>query len=263
MPHRLFIIAAAAVAAALTAPPAAADVFGGVDRNQPLARFADPICPGVVGMKVEVAEAIVGRIRQHAEALSLPLADPATCEPNVIATFIADGRDYITRLKARQGWMFVDMTEQERAALFEAPGNVRTWARTVVRNRDGMPVSRREGLSQVPETTMWSAHSNIYVPTRRDYLAAMVLFDRDAVGGFSVFQLADYVTVRALGGEAFRALVPPGKTILRMFDDPQEAPKTLTAADRIFLETLYGSIPNLPAALTLATVQKRVNELGE
>lgn len=263
MQHRI-LAAAAALAAAFLAPlPAAAQALGGADRDEPLARFADPICPGVVGMKVEVAEAIVGRIRQNAQELGLRLADPASCDPNVIATFVADGKDYITRLRARQGWMFVDMSERERKALFEAPGQVRTWARTVVRSRDGMQVSRREGLAQVPEAPMWSAHSKIYVATRRDYLAAMVLFDRAAADGLSVFQLADYVTMRALGGEAFRKLAPDRETILALFENSQAAPRQLTAADRIYLGTLYESLPNLPAALTLATAQKRVDELRE
>jgi hypothetical protein len=263
MSHRIFAAAAALAAAFLAPVPATAQVLGGAERDEPLARFADPICPGVVGMKVEVAEAIVGRIRQNAQEFGLSLADPANCDPNVIATFVADGKDYITRLKARQGWMFVDMSERERKALFEAPGQVRTWTRTVVRSRDGMQVSRREGLTQVPEVPMWSAHSKIYVATRRDFLAAMVLFDRDAIDGLSMFQLADYVTMRALGGESFRKLAPEGQTILVLFEEPQGAPRSLTAADRIYLQTLYSSLPNLPAALTLATVQKRVSELRE
>ena len=263
MPHRLLAAAAVALALLVAPPSAAAQALGGADRDEPLARFADPICPGVVGMKVEVAEAIVGRIRQNAHELGLPLADPANCVPNVIASFVADGKDYINRLKAREGWMFVDMSEQERQALFEAPGQVRTWARTVVRSRDGMQVSRRESLAQIPESAMWSAHSKIYVATRRDYLAAMVLFDRAAADGLSVFQLADYVSMRALGGEAFRTVAPEGETILALFDEPQGAPQALTAADRTYLETLYGSLPNLPAALTLATVQKRIAELPE
>jgi len=263
MSYRI-LTAAAALAAALLAPlPAVAQALGGADRDEPLARFADPICPGVVGMKVEVAEAIVGRIRQNAQELGLALADPSTCDPNVIATFVADGKDYVTRLRARQGWMFVDMSEGERDALFEAPGPVRAWTRTVVRSRDGMQVSRREGLAQIPESTMWSAHSKIYVATRRDYLAAMVLFDRAAADGLSVFQLADYITMRALGGETFRKVAPEGETILGLFDNPQSAPRELTAADRIYLRTLYESLPNLPAALTLATAQKRIGELRE
>jgi hypothetical protein len=261
MPFRLV---AAALAAAFLAPSTAgAQALGGADRNEPLARFADPVCPGVVGMKVEVAEAIVGRVRQNAQDLGLRLADPATCDPNVIATFVGDGRDYVRRLRARQGWMFVDMDERERKALFETSGPVRAWTRTVVRTRDGMQVGRREGLGQIPQTRMWSAHSKIYVATRRDYLAAMVLVDRAAADGLSVFQLADYVTMRALGGEAFRKLALEGETILSLFESSQGAPRQLTAADRIYLTTLYDALPNLPAALTLATAQKRVNELSE
>lgn len=264
MLHRPFLAAAAAIVVVALSPlSASAEVLGGSDRDVPLARFNDPLCPGVIGMKVEVAEAIVGRIRENAASFGLTLADPANCEPNLIVTFLVDGKDYITRLEKRQSWMFADMSNSERKALFDAPGKVRTWTRTVVRSRDGMPVSRREGLAQVPEAPMWMAHSKIYVATRRDYLAAMVLFDRDAIEGLSVFQLADYITMRAMGGEALLTIAPPEATILSLFDNPADGAKTLTVADRTFLNELYSSMPNLPASLTLATVGKRIGELRE
>lgn len=262
MSHRI-LAAAALLAAAFSSLPAQADVLGGANRHVPLARFADPICPGIVGLDVAVAEAMVGRIRQNAEELGLPLGDPAKCDPNVIATFVSDGKDYITRLEKQQGWMFVDMSRQERDALFNAPGNIRTWTRTVVRNRDGMPVARREGLSELPEAPMWMAHSRIYVATRRDYLVSMVLFDRDAIDGMTVFQLADYVTMRSLGGEAFGEIAPEGQTILALPTNGADAPRALTAADWTYLRTLYGTMPNLPAAVTLATVQARIENLRE
>ena len=263
MSHRILAVAAVLAAAVLLPVPAAAQALGGAERDVPLARFADPVCPGVVGMNVEVAEAIVGRIRQNAEQLGIAVADPAKCEPNLIASFLADGRDYINRLKARQGWMFVDMSAQERKALFDAPGSVRAWNRTVVRNRDGMPISRGEGLDQIPEAPMWMAHSRIYVATRRDYLASMVLIDREATEGLTVFQLADYVTMRALGGDSFGRIAPEGATILALFDTAGDAPKSMTPADWIYLDTLYRSLPNLPAALTLSTVQNRLDALEE
>lgn len=159
--------------------------------------------------------------------------------------------------------MFVDMTEREREELFETPGKIRTWTLSAVRTRDGMPVGRREGLTDLPQAPMAMAHSRIYVPTRRDNLASMVLFDRDVIEGLPVFQLADYVTMRALGGETFRELASGGGTILSLDEDPQSAPKELTLGDRTYLETLYGSMANLPAALTLATVQRRIEELRE
>lgn len=257
MIRRHFAPLLSAVALLMLAPaPATGQPLSGAVRDDPLPRFNDPLCPGVIGLKVDVAEAVVGRIRQNVEQIGLPLADELSCQPNVIATFVSDGKGYITRLAEDDSWMFRDMSAEERKALLDEPGNVRAWTRTVVRTRDGMAVSRRDNLMDIPQTTMWMAHSKIYVPTRRDVIAAMVLFDREAIDGLSVFQMADYITMRALAGEAFKGIPPPGGTILTLFDDPEARAPELTRYDLAFLDTLYSTMPNVPASVTLATGRK-------
>lgn len=244
-------------AASLLAPaPAAARVFGGVDRGEPLARFQDAVCPGIVGLKVEFAEMMIGRIRENAQALGLPLGDPATCEPNLLVLVLDDGRGYLNELRQRRGYLFGDIDAGERQALFGAPGRVRAWTRVVTKTRDGLHIDRRDNMVDLPHTTMWAAQSLISVPTRRDIVSAMVLIDRDAVDSLSVVQLGDYVTMRAFGGDAARELAPPpGGSILTLFDGGGAPPGELTPADRTFLQTLYGSQANLPAAITLARAQ--------
>jgi hypothetical protein len=242
----------------LASAPAAGQASSTTGKGEPLPRFQDPICPGVIGLKVEVAEAVVGRIRQNAEQIGLPLADERSCDPNVIATFIADGKAYLSRLAKEDSWMFRDLTAEERKALLEQPGKVRAWTRTVVRTRDGHIVSRRDNLMDIPQATMWMAHSKIYVPTRRDVTASMVLFDRDAISGLSAFQLADYVTMRALAGELLKDIAPRGGTILTLFEAPEERASALTRHDLAFLKRLYSAMPNEPSAATIAAVRKDV-----
>ena len=259
MRRRLFAPLLSATALLMLAPaPAAAQAHSGTARDEPLPRFQDPLCPGVIGLKVEVAQAIVGRIRQNAEQIGLRLADERTCEPNVIATFVADGKDYLTRLAADRPDMFAEMTRAERKVLLDEPGKVRTWRRTAVRTRDGMVVTRRDNLMDIPQAAMWGAHTKIYVPTRRDVIAAMVLFDRDAIGGLKVFQIADYVTMRALAGETFEDIAPDGGTILTLFEEPDARAPALTRYDLAFLDTLYSAMPNVPASATLATARNQV-----
>jgi len=233
-------------------------VFGGVDRGEPLARFQDPLCPGIVGLKQDFAEMLVGRIRENAQALGLTLADPATCDPNVLVLVLADGRAYLNDLKQRRGYLFEDLDAGERQALFEAPGQVRNWERVISKTRDGLHIDRRDNMIDLPHTTMWAAQSLISIPTRRDIISAMVLIDQQAIDSLSVIQLGDYVTMRALGGDASRELGPaPGGSILSLFDGA-ERPAEMTRADRTFLQTLYGSQPNLPASITLARAQAQI-----
>jgi hypothetical protein len=253
------LLAVCAAAALAWPAPAAAKVFGGVDRGEPLARFQDPVCPGIVGLKVDFAEMMVGRIRDNAAALGLPLGDPATCEPNLLVLVLADGRGYLGELRQQRGYLFDEMDAGDRQALFEAPGQVRSWTRVVTKTRDGLHVDRRDNLVDLPHATMWAAQSLISVPTRRDIVSAMVLIDREAIGSLSVVQLGDYVTMRAFGGDALGELAPPpGGSILTLFDGGGARPGVLTRVDRTFLQTLYGSQPNLPAALTLARAQSLI-----
>ena len=262
MPHRLFA-AAAALAAALTAPPAAADVFGGAARDEPLARFQEPLCPGIAGLRVEVAEMVVGRIRENAESLGLRLGDPATCKANVLVAVLEDGRAYVNRLRERRPYIFQALNKDQREALFEAEAPARSWIRVVTRTRDGMVVSERENLEIPPQTSMAMAHSKIYSATRRDIMSAGVLIDAEAVPKVSLLQLADYATMRALAGDSAEGVAMPGGTILSLFANPEHAPPEMTAGDRIFLRTLYATLPNNPAAVTLATAQRRIDERAQ
>lgn len=261
MSHRLSRLLLAATAALLAAAPAAAQVFGGADRGEPIPRFEDPLCPGVVGLKLDSAELVVGEIRQNAQALGLPVADSETCEPNVIVGVLNDPRHYLEDLRSRRPYLFATMGQDERDALFEGSAPVRAWVRVMTRTRDGMIVDRRENLTDIPQTTVAAAHSKIYVPTRRDIVSAMILLDPAAIRGLSVEQLGDYATMRALGGDQAAALVAPGGTILSLFDGGAAArPARLSAGDKIFLQTLYSTMPNNPAAITLAMAGQRIAE---
>ena len=178
---------AALLAVPLTATPAAADSI----RGEPLARFEDPLCPGIIGLQVDFAVAMVARIRDNAQRFGLRTADADDCQPNMIVAFLNDGQDYLQGLHAQRAYLFESLTRAQKRELLAQTGPTRSWITTEVRTRDGLRIGMRENLVDVPQANMWSAHSLIYVPTRRDITASMVLIDRDAISGFSVNQLAD------------------------------------------------------------------------
>jgi hypothetical protein len=239
--HALALIAGASLS--FVAAPALADGLS----DEPLARFEDPVCPGVVGLQVDYATALVARIRANAAELGIQTADEDNCEPNLIVAFLSDGRDYLQRLNGERGWLFESLDRSERQALLNSEGPARAWITTITRTRDGLPVRRRENLVNIPHAGMWSAHSLIYVPTRQDITSAMVLIDRDAIEGYSANQLADYASLFG-----FADFVPQADadtpSIQRLFDTQGTSPpESLTLFDRAYLERLYSSIPNLPA----------------
>jgi len=239
------------LAAIVMAAPAAAQ------RDDPLPRFQDPLCPGIVGLQVEAAEMMVGRIRAHAEDLGIRLAEAEGCEPNVIVAFIEDGQDYLQRLSAGRGSMFEALSPQERRELLAQDGPVHVLTQVRTRSRDGMVVGRRENLVDPPRTQMWMAHSRIYTPTRQDIVSALVLVDREAIGGMTVNQLADYAAMRAFIVDQPGLRTEGGGSILDLFDLPEgERPAGLTMSDLALLSSLYEGPANLRASARLAELNR-------
>jgi hypothetical protein len=245
---RFRILALGGLAAALLTPlPAAAQAD-----EEPLPRFEDELCPGVVGLRREAAEAMVGRLRTNAEALGLRMAANGDCEANFIVGFVEDGQAFLARLDDRSSYIFAEMTRDERVTLMEEAGPARAVLRVRARSRDGMPISRRENLTDLPQTTMWMAHSKIYSATRNDIISALVLFDRDDIGGLSLDQLADYATFRGLAHDPPDPAETGASSILALFDSGDAAPPGLTEFDRAYLTQLYTGLANLPAPAKLA-----------
>jgi hypothetical protein len=68
-------------------------------RDRPLARIADRLCPGVIGLKRSAAELMIDRIRWNAEQLDMWMADDTDCRPNLIIAFVEDGKGEIAGLR--------------------------------------------------------------------------------------------------------------------------------------------------------------------
>lgn len=230
-------------------------------RDRPLARVADRLCPGVIGLKREAAELMIDRIRWNAEQLHMWMADETDCRPNLIIAFVEDGKSEIAGLVDRQPWLFDTMTTFERRALLAEDGPVRVWTTAETRTRDGMPIARRENLTDPPVVAMWMAHSKIYLTIREDITQTVVLFDREGVRGKSIIQLADYATMRSFArtrpAEGDAAL----DTILALFDPDHEPPPQLTDFDQAYLRSVYKEIANLPAAMKLLDVSDELERV--
>jgi hypothetical protein len=236
-----FILAMATLAGFLAVSPAGARAV-----EEPLARFEDRICPGIVGMDVESAEAMVWRIRQNMEALGRRLDAPETCKPNLLVMFVASGKDSVEALRRSDNWLFDYMAPEERERLFNETGPARALVRTVPRTRDGIVIARQRDLSGVPQAGGFMAHSKIYGATRNDIVSAQVFLDRDAMKGLTIGQLADYVTFRALTVALPQTEGARAASIVSLFDEGATAPAGLTAFDKAYLTELYSGIPNIP-----------------
>ena len=259
-------------------PPTASEVSrqaravtqGSNMRHAALARFERRLCPGIIGLKPDMAALVIDRIRYQAGQLGLGLTeDDGTCAPNLVVAFVRDGKAELAALAGEHGYLFKGMPLHERQALLAEDGPVRVWTTTLERTRDGMPVPDNEG-GDPPVVSMWMAHSKIYLATREDIEFVVVLFDLEKMKGKTLVQLADYATMRGLartrpvegaenGGD--QAM----DTILALFDPGAPPPAEMTQFDRAYLAALYDGIPNIPGVTKVLGVnrQLRLQERAE
>lgn len=258
--------------------------------HNPLPRFEDHLCPGVLGMKAEAAEIIVQRIRFNAEDLGIRLADnDGTCKPNLIVAFVEGAQEQLLTMARNNGYMFAGLSVTARGELLDVSGAARVWTNTVTRTRDGMPVPTSRDAASSPErqgttlagtnsrgdaimgqtgvklpavAAMQAAHSRIFFPTREDIVSVLVLFERDKVRDKTLLQLADYATMRGLASTRETSGETAADTILGLFDGEGPKPPRMTAFDRAYLETLYEGMANLPAATKLADVHGEMERMA-
>ena len=101
------------------------------------------------------------------------------------------------------------------------------------------------------------------MPERKDIVSSLVVFERDAVIGMSLTQLADYATMRGLTHTRPARGDERMATILALFADDSRSPDALTDFDVGYLRSLYYWKPNLSAATKLLGVRRRAEGARE
>lgn len=247
-PIRRWISCLAAIGAMSFASPAMA----ASSSDDPMARYEEPLCPGVAGLRTRVASAVLTRIRANADAAGIPVAEDTACQANMLIIILDDGQAYLERLADERRSLFVALNTAEKRNLLSQQGPARNWLQRQMLTLDGHFVGYRENLVEIPQARAWSAHSRIYVPVKNVVTSSMVLIDNAAIEGMTVGQIADYATLRGLVGNLPRNEVEDQATILTLFDEgTADKPEELTAFDRSLLASLYSGLPNLPANLVL------------
>ena len=240
--------------------PGGNDVFNearGISRLGPheayvvaLPRFWSPVCPGVFGLRADYAEAMIDRMRDNVSRLKVRLAK-ADCSPNLVVAFAKDGRSLLTDLERDRPRIFQLVSQSEQAELLAEEAPVRVWNNIAMRwTGAGAPPER--GL----KASVWGQLSRNAMPESFDIVSALVVFDRDAVEGMTLTQLADYATMRGLSHTRPARGDQPMATILSLFDDGEGRPGELTTFDAGYLRSLYWSAPNASAAHKLLDVQR-------
>jgi len=243
-----------------TEKPTGSQVFDearGVSRIGPhetyvvaLPRFWEPVCPGVAGLQTDYAEAMIDRMRDDIARLKVPLAK-ANCSPNLVVAFAEDGKLLLADLKRDRPGIFQLVADSEQAELLADNAPVRVWNNIAMRWTGAGPPPR-DGV----KASVWGQLNRNAMPESYDIVGALVVFDRNAVVGMTLTQLADYATMRGLSHTRPAQGVQPMETILSLFDGDGGKPDELTDFDLGYLRSLYWSAPNASAAKKLVDVQR-------
>lgn len=221
--------------------------------GEPLARFQDPICPGVWGLSAASAQYIIDRIYFNAEAAGIAIDLREGCGANVIVAFVDEPQAEFAEMVAGRHRLVNGLSFDERKRVRETRGPVLAWNIVATRTRDGQD---RDGRPPVFEST---EISRLNAGTRRDMLASVIMLDTDLLEDLDGLALADYATMRTLA----RTLpveqdAAAYRTILSLFDDPVNAPQSLTDFDRAYLASLYSGRANQPGQLALRDIGERM-----
>jgi len=209
--------------------------------NQQVAKFAFPVCVTVLGLAPDDTETIAERIRANAEALGVGADRSPTCVPTVRVAFMAPAAGPPESWLTSESPQLAHLVSYQRERVLGEAGPVRAWNRIVVRDFFGQPL-------QVGEMT-WvdpppKSRSEPTVTT--EITGAAVLISRAAADGFTLGQLADYATLRALLGTGSVVGEAPAPTMLTLFTDP-DPPAGLTDFDKALVRELYDASFNASA----------------
>ena len=215
-----------------------------------LPRFRQPVCPIVLGLKVQYVDTMVARLRANIKRLKVALAKDG-CSPNFVVAFAPDGQVLLSSLARDWPRMFERISPSEQAELLANDAPVRVWTNI------GM---RWTGAGPPPEDgvkpSVWGQLNRNAMPESYDIRSALVVFDQNAVKGMTLAQLADYATMRGLSHTRPPSGEQPMATILSLFDGARETPRQLTYFDVGYLHSLYWWNANASAASKLADVQR-------
>lgn len=221
-------------------------------RRQPLARFEEPVCPGVIGLPFDLASPIILRVRAVAETIGIETAQANDCKPNIIVAFTGNGKADLAELAKRDISMISGLSYWERKKLLAEDGPVRAFSMVATVSNTGM-----RSFSGMTQTTI---ASRLILSVRRDIETAVVLIDADVADGKTVMQLADYAAMRSFA----RTKPPKGDvyygTILQLFEDVDRVPQRLTDFDISYLRAVYSG---QAARAGISTLKRVKGELSE
>lgn len=228
---------------------------------EPLARFEDKVCPGIVGLGGEQANKMVKMIRDNVVALGGKVAEPG-CTANATVILVDQPVDFVKQFAKKEPGYFT-MTPRELDQFTSKPRPVASWHVTETRDRDGQELDGSDKASDrkrklfntsaamstpiSARVVRQSAATRLYTNTREDMMFGFAVIDRQQLPGKTLRQLADLATLHLLLDVKQDAGTANPASILSLFEARAEdisAPAELSQFDRAMVQGLYGPNEN-------------------
>jgi hypothetical protein len=244
--------------------------------DKQLARFYEPVCPYVAGLRDSSDELVVQRMRKVAAAVGMKVAKEP-CKANALLFVVRDKAKLLASWrKSDSPLLGDDMSDGQIMDLIHSAAAATSWqlldyrgsdGRTMVRNRiarigvKGEPL--QVGIS--PDNALendWAPVSRIMNPVQIG-LGASVLVDAHVAGGADLRQLADFASMQLFAKTRPQARAgQPAPTILTLLDDAttgRPAPLSVTEWDLAYLKALYSYADRYSAGAERGDLARRMS----
>lgn len=218
------------------------------------ARWNDPVCPRVVGLREPAAARFTDRVVQAASVLKLRI-EPVGCKPNILVIFTPDANAMMQAIQRQSPQIFDQTPIAELRRLIDGKAPVRWFYSSTQEGADGQLIGGGGGAAGASaiatnvETNVLNTGraSRIDTGAQVSLIGATLVIESPQVMGYDLDAVAAHAVMTALARIRFGAKDVPGDSILSLYDhaDPATRPVNLTMMDEAFLFALYGT----PAAL--------------
>lgn len=207
-----------------------------------IGKFHAPVCPAVMGLPEAQNRMVADRMKRVAEASGIRTGDPG-CQPNVFLIASIDKNSTIDALYRSFPNFFGEMRGKEVRQLIASKQPSVAWQVKGLLSADGTTLKRSSMRGPyINEGT--NSGSRVRAGTMPEFVASMVVIERDALTGLSVTQVADFAAMRAFADtDPLKAAGGGAPTILTILDkaDDQMVPLSLTHWDLGYLKSLYAT----------------------
>jgi hypothetical protein len=218
--------------------------------DRPVARWEEPVCISIQGLRDEYAAILRRRMEQVARAVGVRLA-PSGCDSNIGIIFTTDPLQSVRNIETRRPGYLRELSGSERERVFR-PGAPVRWlygtTTTTIEGRemtDGAQMAnpavlgvdqRQLGAAGSAPMTFGYGASSVSSGVARVLRGVAVVVDLNALDGQTMGALGDYLAMVSFAEMRSREAMPAG-SVLNLFTPAP--PAGLTHQDRAFLSTLY------------------------